>query len=81
MGVFPVCETSEMIEKLLGTVCGKMKEEPTIEVKKVKGTIVLKKKNMLDVTDVWASILDRFHELFGKCVSFQLISALNSQPG
>ncbi|KAL8524651.1 hypothetical protein ACS0TY_014305 [Phlomoides rotata] len=80
MGIIPACESREMIEKLLTTVCGKGKEEPLIEEKKIKASVVLKKKNKLDVTDVWASILDRVHELFGKGVSFQLISALYSDP-
>ncbi|XP_010667400.2 probable linoleate 9S-lipoxygenase 5 [Beta vulgaris subsp. vulgaris] len=41
----------------------------------IKGTIVLMKKNVLDMTDVSASILDKIHELGGKGVSLQLISA------
>lgn len=44
---------------------------------KIKGTVVLMKKNVLDVTDVPASLFDRIHELFGKGVSLQLISADN----
>lgn len=37
------------------------------------------KKNVLDFNDLNASILDRVHELFGKKVSLQLISSVNSQ--
>lgn len=33
------------------------------------------KKNVLDLTDMKASFLDRVHELLGKGVSMQLISA------
>lgn len=46
---------------------------------KIKGTVVLMKKNVLDVTDVPASLFDRIHELFGKGVSLQLISADNPE--
>ncbi|KAL0457222.1 UNVERIFIED_CONTAM: putative linoleate 9S-lipoxygenase 5 [Sesamum latifolium] len=59
-----------MLEKLLGSVCGKTRDEP-----KIQGRVVLMKKNVMDVTDVGASVVDRLHELFGKGVSFQLISA------
>ncbi|KAI3961707.1 hypothetical protein MKW92_052508 [Papaver armeniacum] len=47
---------------------------------KVKGTVVLMKKNMLDVTDCCASLLDRVHELCGKGVCLQLISSVNGDP-
>ncbi|XVF41922.1 hypothetical protein PTKIN_Ptkin01aG0319600 [Pterospermum kingtungense] len=47
----------------------KMKSE------KIKGTVVLMKKNVLDFNDFQASFLDGFHELLGKRVSLQLISA------
>ncbi|KAL7105215.1 hypothetical protein ACP275_07G030300 [Erythranthe tilingii] len=80
MGIFPPCDLSEMMEKLLGTVCGKIKDEPIVELKKIKGTVVLMKKNVLDVTDFGSSILDRFHELFGKGVSLQLVSSVNGDP-
>ncbi|KAI3755015.1 hypothetical protein L1987_54808 [Smallanthus sonchifolius] len=43
----------------------------------VKGRVVLKKKNVLDVNDVGASILDGVYELFGQSVSFQLISEIH----
>ncbi|KAK6130263.1 hypothetical protein DH2020_035995 [Rehmannia glutinosa] len=81
MGNFPSCHSSEMLEKLLGNVCGKIRDEPKIEQKKIKGCVVLMKNNVMDVTDVKASILDRFHELFGKGVSLQLISSVNGDPG
>ena len=48
--------------------------------KKIKGTVVLMKKNVLDFNDFNASVLDRFHELLGQGVSLQLISAVNSDP-
>lgn len=73
-----MCECSEMWEKVVGCVCGKIKDEPEVEAKKkrkVKGTVVLKKKNLMDVTDVGASVVDRIYELLGKGISLQLISS------
>ncbi|KAL6278610.1 hypothetical protein ACE6H2_022211 [Prunus campanulata] len=43
--------------------------------RKIKGTVVLMKKNVLDFNDFNASVLDRLHELVGQRVSLQLISA------
>ncbi|KAJ0080261.1 hypothetical protein Patl1_22617 [Pistacia atlantica] len=53
------------------------------ECRNIKGTVVLMKKNVLDFNDFNASVLDRFHELLGKRVSLQLVSAVtavNSDP-
>ncbi|KAI8566243.1 hypothetical protein RHMOL_Rhmol02G0025100 [Rhododendron molle] len=44
--------------------------------KKIKGTVVLMKKNALDWTDLGASFVDRVYELLGRGVSLQLISSL-----
>ncbi|KAI3469558.1 hypothetical protein Pfo_026221 [Paulownia fortunei] len=77
MGIFPPCHSTEMLEKLLGRVCGKIRDDPKIEQKKIKGTVVLMKKNVMDATDLGASVVDRFHELFGRGVSLQLISAVH----
>ncbi|KAL6497787.1 Linoleate 9S-lipoxygenase 5 [Orobanche hederae] len=61
-----------MLEKL----CGKIGDERRNERKrKIKGSVVLMKNNV-----AVNSILDRFHELFGKGVSLQLISAVNGDP-
>lgn len=49
--------------------------------KKIKGTVVLMKKNLLELNDLKASFIDRVHELFGKAVSLQLISSVNTDPG
>jgi len=49
--------------------------------KKIRGTVVLMKKNVLDFNDVPASLLDRIHELVGKGVSLQLVSADQPDPG
>ncbi|XP_075656817.1 putative linoleate 9S-lipoxygenase 5 [Castanea sativa] len=48
--------------------------------KKVEGTVVLMKKNVLDFNDFNASVLDGVHELLGQKVSFHLISAVNGDP-
>ncbi|OWM74248.1 hypothetical protein CDL15_Pgr008562 [Punica granatum] len=48
--------------------------------KKIKGTVKLMKKNILDLSDVKASIFDRVHELLGKGVTLQLISADHIDP-
>ncbi|KAF4368425.1 hypothetical protein G4B88_025487 [Cannabis sativa] len=47
---------------------------------KIKGNVVLMKKNVLDFNDFNASFLDRVHELFGQRVSLQLVSAVNGDP-
>lgn len=51
------------------------------ELKKIKGKVVLMKKNVLDFNDFNASVLDRVHELIGQGVSLQLISAHNGNSG
>ncbi|BBH06531.1 hypothetical protein Prudu_018212 [Prunus dulcis] len=54
---------------------------PKYEGKKIKGRVVLMKKNVLDLNDLTASVLDRVGELVGKAVSLQLISSVNGDPG
>lgn len=49
--------------------------------KRVKGRVVLMKKSVLDFHDIKANVLDRVHELLGKGVSIQLISATSPDPG
>ncbi|KAK4739245.1 hypothetical protein R3W88_002942 [Solanum pinnatisectum] len=43
--------------------------------KKVKGKVLLMKKNVLDFTDIKAAVVDEVVELLGNKVSFQLISS------
>lgn len=45
--------------------------------KKINGTVVLRRKNVLDWTDLGASCLDRVYELLRKGVTLQLISAVH----
>ncbi|KAF6162785.1 hypothetical protein GIB67_029054 [Kingdonia uniflora] len=48
---------------------------------KMNGVVVLVKKSvLLDVNDFQAALSDGVHELVGKRVSFQLISAVNADP-
>lgn len=43
--------------------------------KRVKGKVVLMKKNVLDFTGIMAAVVDDVAELLGEKVSFQLISS------
>ncbi|XP_047951982.1 probable linoleate 9S-lipoxygenase 5 [Salvia hispanica] len=63
-----------MLKGMVETVRGKNGEEK----KKIKGRVVLMKKNVLDFNDLGASLLDRLHELVGKTVTLHLISSLHS---
>lgn len=79
------CQSSVMFHKLKEKVCAwpitGTKTKGVDESKtKIKGTVVLMKKNVLDFNDMKASFLDRLHELLGKGVSMQLISAVNADP-
>lgn len=80
------CSSSEMLKKIIEMFCGKTKKKnihnhKVGERKKVKGTVVLMKKNVLDFKDIKASFIDRIHELLGKGVSMQLISSVHPDPG
>ncbi|XP_010277584.1 PREDICTED: probable linoleate 9S-lipoxygenase 5 [Nelumbo nucifera] len=71
-----------MFHKIMDSVTGK---ETRLNAgvggkKKIKGTVVLMKKNVLDFNDLHASVLDRVHELVGKGVALQLISSVNTDP-
>ncbi|XP_014524158.1 linoleate 9S-lipoxygenase 5, chloroplastic-like [Vigna radiata var. radiata] len=46
--------------------------------REVRGRVTLMKKGILDFHDIKANILDRIHELLGRGVSLQLISATSS---
>ncbi|KAK3418573.1 hypothetical protein EUGRSUZ_H04498 [Eucalyptus grandis] len=48
--------------------------------KKVKGTVVLMKKYVLDFNDFNASVLDNVDELLGKKVSLRLVSVVHGDP-
>lgn len=64
-----------MLHKIVEEIKGKHETG-----KKIQGRVVLMKKNVLDFSDFNASILDDIHELLGKKVSFQLVSAVNGEP-
>jgi linoleate 9S-lipoxygenase len=65
-----------MLKDIIKAISGDNEEEG----KKIRGSVVLMKKNVLDFNDFNASILDRFHELVGKGVSIQLISSVHGDP-
>lgn len=67
------------LSKLVGLFSGENEDDKN--TKKIKGRVVLMKKNVLDFNDFHASITDRVHELLGNGVSLQLISAVNGDPG
>ncbi|KAF3653017.1 putative linoleate 9S-lipoxygenase 5 [Capsicum annuum] len=58
----------------------RMKISEDGESKKVKGTVVLMKRNFFDLHDVKASIVDRVDEILGHKVYLQLISAVQADP-
>lgn len=65
--------------------CGKnsknrYEDDAEMMKKTIKGTVVLMKKNTLDLNDIGASLLDRVYEIFGKHVSVQLISSTRCDP-
>lgn len=67
-----------MLSHIVEAFTGKNEEE---NKKKIKGKVVLMKKNVLDFNDFGGSVLDRVHELLGQKVSLQLISSINGDPG
>ncbi|GMY21570.1 probable linoleate 9S-lipoxygenase 5, partial [Fagus crenata] len=69
-----------MLQNIINKITGNDDDDDNGNNKKIEGTVVLMKKNVLDFNDFNASVLDRFHELLGKRVSLQLISAVNADP-
>ncbi|XAR54660.1 Linoleate 9S-lipoxygenase [Bertholletia excelsa] len=51
------------------------------KTRKIKGTVVLMKKNILDLADYVASFIDRTFELFCRRVTLRLVSPVHCQPG
>ncbi|KAJ4762749.1 Lipoxygenase [Rhynchospora pubera] len=47
---------------------------------RIAGTVVLMKKNVLDLNDYHASLLDGVHEFLNQGVSFQLVSSTHTDP-
>ncbi|KAL8100220.1 putative linoleate 9S-lipoxygenase 5 [Apium graveolens] len=73
----------ETVQKIVEMFWGKYQPESTDnrrETKKIRGTVVLMKKNILDLSDLGSSFLDRVHELMGRGVSLQLISSVHVDP-
>ncbi|GAV88214.1 Lipoxygenase domain-containing protein/PLAT domain-containing protein [Cephalotus follicularis] len=73
-----------MFQDVMGMFCVHPKtrlEGTVVETKrKIKGTAILMKKNVLDFDDIGASFLDRVYEFFGKGVSIQLIGTAHADP-
>ena len=69
-----------MLQNIINKITGN-DDDDNGNNKKIEGTVVLMKKNVLDFNDFHASLLDRFHELLGQRVCLQLISAVNADPG
>ncbi|XP_019187207.1 PREDICTED: probable linoleate 9S-lipoxygenase 5 [Ipomoea nil] len=69
-----------ILGKIVGAITGKHDAAAEEKPKIIKGTVVLMKKNALDLKDIGASVLDTVHELVGQKVSFELISAVNADP-
>ncbi|KAF9618787.1 hypothetical protein IFM89_002655 [Coptis chinensis] len=59
---------------------GKNRLEGGTSVKKIEGSVVLMKKNVLDFNDFHATVLDTVNEFLGRRVSLQLVSAVNTDP-
>ncbi|PON76420.1 Lipoxygenase [Parasponia andersonii] len=66
-----------MLQNIINAISG---DNGNNDNRRIQGTVVLMKKNVLDFNDFHASILDRVHELVGKRVSLQLISSVNGDP-
>ena len=71
------CTCMDMLCNIVNLVCG---EKHAGKKTKVKGKVVLMKKNLLDFNDLGASLLDRAYELFGQNISIQFISATHADP-
>ncbi|KAI5580171.1 hypothetical protein BDE02_08G137400 [Populus trichocarpa] len=81
MGFCPVSEMMQKVMEMFYTQPKTKAEGNEVEGRrKIKGTVVLMKKNVLDFNDIKASFLDRVHELLGKGVSMQLVSAVHQDP-
>ncbi|XP_060219154.1 probable linoleate 9S-lipoxygenase 5 [Lycium barbarum] len=63
-----------ILGKIVDTITGKYNG------KKVKGTVILMKKNVLDFNDIGASVVDGVVEFLGQKVSLQLISSVHADP-
>ncbi|KAL3516082.1 hypothetical protein ACH5RR_022984 [Cinchona calisaya] len=64
-----------MLNKFVESITGGTHDNDT-KLQKIKGTVVLMKKYVLDFNDFNASVVDRLDEFLGKKVSLQLISSV-----
>ncbi|KAI4367853.1 hypothetical protein MLD38_016477 [Melastoma candidum] len=76
-----------MLEEVIGAIKEKVghhvkpKAGSSGDSHKVPATVVLMKKNVLDLDDFDASVIDDLDEMLGKKVSLRLISAVNGDLG
>ncbi|KAL1806544.1 probable linoleate 9S-lipoxygenase 5 [Daucus carota subsp. sativus] len=72
--------SSEIMKTMVDMLCGgnedKSVHKEDEKKKKIRGKVVLMKKNVLDSSDLCSAVLDRVHELFGRGVSLQLVSSV-----
>ena len=72
---------SHILHNIVDAISGNHQHEEAKGIRsKIKGTVVLMKKNVLDFNDFHAGFLDRVHEFLGKRVSFQLVSSTVGDP-
>lgn len=71
----------EFIVQLVQKIRGREPLEAEAGKKRIKGSVVLMKKNVLDFNDFHGSLRDRVDEFLNKRVSLQLISAENVDSG
>ncbi|XP_078165821.1 putative linoleate 9S-lipoxygenase 4 [Carex rostrata] len=67
-----------LLHGLYDSITGKNKE--ALKNGRITGSVVLMKKNVLDLSDYSGSLLDRVDELLGNGVSFQLVSSTHTDP-
>jgi len=66
---------------MFGNLVNALEENNMNKRDRMRGTVILMKKNVLDFNDLSSSLLDRLHEFMGKRVSLQLISAFQTDSG
>lgn len=70
-----LCNISNRFNKIKGKLEQREKGE------RIEGIAFVMKKNVLNGADCKAPMLDRFAEILGNSISFQLISSTHTDPG
>ncbi|XP_042501243.1 probable linoleate 9S-lipoxygenase 5 [Macadamia integrifolia] len=82
-GVLPISLRTQLLDMIpsLGNLWPNNLDVTNNEKKvKIRGSVVLMKKTLLDLKDFPAAVIDRVAEFFGKGISFQLIGSVNGHP-